>query len=587
VTVDPIVASTNAAADQLKADGADIVVMLVHEGAPGTDCATMDDDPTSDFGSIIHGVNANVDAIISGHTHLAYNCKFPVTGWENRAVTERPVVSAGQYGAALNQLEFQVDETGAVTGIAQKLLNLKQGQTPLYDADAEVAGIVADAVAEADVLGAVKIGDIAGGFNRAKLADNSTENRGAESTLGNLVAEVQRAQTPETVGGAQIAFMNPGGLRADMVGTGTGAFPRELTYKQAATVQPFANTLVNMDLTGAQLKQALEQQWQPTGASRPFLRLGASEGFTYTYDPDAAAGSRITGMWLDGDPVEPGESFSVTVNSFLSTGGDNFGAFAGGSNKQDTGVTDLQAMVDYMEATTGGANPPLPVDSSQRAVGVNFPAGAPATYAAGEQIAFGLTSLSMTGPGDVTDTSVSVSLQGVQLGTAPVTTTKQTALPGFDEVGTASVAVTVPDDVASGPATLVVTGTATGTEVLVPVTLEAAEEPEPETTTTTLGLDPATVKVKSQTSTATATVSAESGPASGTVEFYVGTQKVGQAALIGGSASFVLGPFATVGDRQIEARYLATATTVGSSDTAVLSVVKRKPQEALIRLSRT
>ncbi len=91
--------------------------MLVHEGAPSTDCATMDDDPTSDFGSIITGVNDNVDAIVSGHTHLAYDCSFPVPGWAGRAVTDRPVVSAGQYGTNLNQLVFTVDPTtGDVDG---------------------------------------------------------------------------------------------------------------------------------------------------------------------------------------------------------------------------------------------------------------------------------------------------------------------------------------------------------------------------------------------------------------------------------------------------------------------------------------
>ncbi len=128
-----------------------------------------------------------------------------------------------------------------------------------------------------------------------------------------------------------------------------------LTYKQAAEVQPFANGLVNMDLTGAQIKAALEQQWQPAGASRPFLKLGLSKGFTYTSDPDAAQGSRITGMWLNGVPIVPTTVYSVTVNSFLSTGGDNFGAFAGGVNKAEAGLTDLQAMVNYMDefANTG------------------------------------------------------------------------------------------------------------------------------------------------------------------------------------------------------------------------------------------
>ena len=114
------------------------------------------------------------------------------------------------------------------------------------------------------------------------------ENRGGESTLGNLVAEVQRwATESETFGAAEIAFMNPGGLRANMAGP-------TVTYKQAANVQPFANTLVNMDLTGAQIKTVLEQQWQRDAEgnvpSRPFLRLGTSEGFEYSYDPSLPGG---------------------------------------------------------------------------------------------------------------------------------------------------------------------------------------------------------------------------------------------------------------------------------------------------------
>ena len=106
------------AADDLKADGADMVVMLVHEGAPGTDCAAIGAlGPDTDFGAIVQGVNDNIDAIVSGHTHLAYNCSFPVPGLgdRGRAVTERPVVSAGQYGTALNQIVFTVDTaTGEV-----------------------------------------------------------------------------------------------------------------------------------------------------------------------------------------------------------------------------------------------------------------------------------------------------------------------------------------------------------------------------------------------------------------------------------------------------------------------------------------
>ena len=126
--VTDIVDEVNDAAADLMAGGADVVVMLVHEGAPNTDCDTMDDDPTSAFGNIVNDVSPDVDAIVSGHTHLAYNCSFPVAEWEeaDRIVTDRPVVSAGQYGSNLNQLVFTVDgDTGEVLAQTQEILPLE------------------------------------------------------------------------------------------------------------------------------------------------------------------------------------------------------------------------------------------------------------------------------------------------------------------------------------------------------------------------------------------------------------------------------------------------------------------------------
>ena len=197
------------------------------------------------------------------------------------------------------------------------------------------------------------LGKIGGVFNRAKLANGTTENRGGESTLGNLVAEVQRWATRDAGGGRGADRVHePGRPARRHDGHRRRRVPADLTYKQAAVVQPFANTLVNMNLTGANIKLALEQQWQRDASgnipSRPFLRLGISKGFTYTYDPAKAEGSRITGMWLNGVAIDPTATYSVTVNSFLASGGDNFRAFTNGTGKRDTGKVDLQAMVDYM-----------------------------------------------------------------------------------------------------------------------------------------------------------------------------------------------------------------------------------------------
>jgi 5'-nucleotidase len=578
--VTDIPAAVNEEADALKADGVDVVVLLVHEGAPTTDCATMDDDPTSDFGRIIAGVDENVDAIVSGHTHLAYNCTFPVSDWTGRPVTERPVVSAGQYGYNLNRLGITVDPAShQVLDISQTIVPLTEctagcgtssaTYAPAFPADPEVKQIVDDAVADAAVAGAVPLGDIAGPFKRATRpkADGTgfEENRGGESTLGNLVAEAQRwATESETAGSAQIAFMNPGGLRADMLGSTPASYPSVVTYKQAANVQPFANTLVNMDLTGAQIKAALEQQWQPTGSSRPFLRLGTSKGFAYTYDPTTR---RVTGMWLHGAPVDATQTYSVTVNSFLATGGDNFGAFAAGTDKRDTGKTDLQGMVDYMAQFA--ADEPLRVDSSQRAVGVAFPTDAPADHTPGATVAFDLSSLSMTGAGDVQDTEVTVSLGAAELGTFPVDNTVAAGATD-DEAGKAAVEVTLPADLGPGKHELTVVGATTGTITTVPVTVRAPLT----TSTVTATVSPKKVVVDRTRALVRVSVRAGGEPAVGEVRVQIGGHTY-PATLTSGKATVALKEFGSAGEQSGEVRYLGNATTAGSSTPLTIEVVTK------------
>lgn len=474
-----IAQAVNKGAADLTAAGAQIVVLLVHEGYATSDCTGLTD-PNSDFGKVVGALSGNIDAVISGHTHLEYNCTVPLAQRNKTANPTRdlPVLQGGSYGHYLDQLVFSVDGAGTITDIGHKLLPLTSQDAdgnwqPNYTADPTVASLIAAADADAKVKGAVPLGKIDGPMDRAKTADGD-ENRGGESDLGNLVAEAQRWVTVPTTGkSAQIAFMNPGGLRADMEGNNAKGYPADLSYEQAATVQPFANTLVNMTLTGAQIKTVLEQQWQPDGASRPMLRLGISKGFEYTYDPGAARDHHVTGMWLNGDPVSATGTYNVTVNSFLAAGGDNFFELANGANASDTGITDLQGMVDYMAAMAGSA--PLKVDSSQRSVGVVFPAGAPASYAPGDTVTFALSSLVFPAPTGSTkpmDTAVTVSYAGRLLGTFPVNTAA--SMDKFDETGTAQVSVVLPSDIPAGTADLVVEGATTGTSVPVAITVEAA-----------------------------------------------------------------------------------------------------------------
>ncbi|WP_235735059.1 5'-nucleotidase C-terminal domain-containing protein [Nocardioides alcanivorans] len=531
-----IVSSVNAEAADLKDAGAELVVLLVHEGAATTALASATD-PASDFGKIVTGVSDDIGAIVSGHTHLAYN----------HTIDGMPVVSAGQYGVNLNQLVFDIDSaTGEVEVVSQEILPLMRNE-PVggqdnwianYAPDPVVAQIVQDAKDEADVLGAEQIGEIGAAFQRAKLSNGTTENRGGESTLGNLVAEVQRAQTPESIGGAEIAFMNPGGLRADMVGE-----DGKLTYKQAAVVQPFANTLVRMDLTGAQIKQVLEEQWQPDGASRPFLRLGISEGFTYTYDPSAARNKRVTGMWLDGTAIKPASSYSVTVNSFLSTGGDNFFTLNAGANKQDTGVTDLQAMVDYMAAAEDAVSP----DFSQRSVGVSTDK---ASYAPGDTATVDLSSLIMTGPGDTVDEEVSVAVGSAAPVSVPVDATVTDEV--TDEDGVAQVQLTIPAGTKRGSSLAVtVTGEASGTQLSFSLPVAPKVAPKLQ-----VKVKPKKVKAKKTKAKVVIAVKAKGVDVTGKVQVKANGKKKTVKVNKAGKAKVNLGKFKKKGKKKVVVTYL-------------------------------
>src|SRR5690606_12769892 len=293
---------------------------------------------------------------------------------------------------------------------------------------------------------------------------NGTENRGGESTIGNFVADVQKWATR-----AEIALMNPGGLRADLTHASSGARDPDanLTYRQPAPVPPFANTLVTLHLTGAPLKAVLEEQWQPAGASRPFLKLGVSEGLTYTYDPTAAPGSRITSITLNGTAIDPAQTYLVAANSFLASGGDNFTTLASGTDKKDTGKVDLQSMVDWFAANTT-ASP----DYAQRAVGVQVSPADEDGYRPGDEVTLELSSLAFSA-GEPAPGEVTVSLGDTQLASGAI---DPTVVDTTDEAGRATLTFTVPDGL-QGDQTLTVAVPATGTSVQVPLAIAAEAEP--------------------------------------------------------------------------------------------------------------
>lgn len=328
ITVTDPVAAINATADKLTAKGeADIVVAEVHD-------------------QITSGYNDNVDVVFNGHTHGTYTLTNNHT----------PVVQANEYGNKLARVDLRIGTGNVICGAPHARI-----VTPPAAADttlpriAAIKQIAETAKTKADIIGAQTIGKACSPITRGSKPGDPTskpgDNRSVESTMTDMVADAFF-----TIGGGNpdttIGMQNPGGTRADLM---SGA----ITYAQAAAVLPFANTIMTTQITGSQLKTVLEQQWQRnadgTVPSRAYLQLGLSNNVTYTYDATRPEGSRITSIYVNGKPVTPWQYYTIVSGSFLISGGDNFRELANGINKTDTGMSDLEAFVNWIKVTKKGS----------------------------------------------------------------------------------------------------------------------------------------------------------------------------------------------------------------------------------------
>ena len=458
---DPV-AAVNRVAKQLsdgkKSNGeADVLVAEYHEGAnEGEATSTLEEQVAESpiFARIVNQTSATVDAIFTGHTHTAYAWDGPVPGRSDRT---RPILESASYASLLGKVTLHLNRrTGEV--LAYERANLPITSVPnaeliaSYPRVAKADGIVADALAQAAEIGNVVIGQTTAPITRARTTAGA-EDRGAESTISNLVADMLRDQLADPArGGAQIGVQNPGGNRADLNPDGAG----DVTYGEAASVLPFANTLFTLSLTGAQFKTLLEQQWQvteagvPIGGSRPFLQLGLSDNVSYTFDASKPQNERITSISVDGQPIDPAATYRIATPSFLTTGGDNFHVFKVATDKRDSGLVDLDAWVDYVRAQS-----PLSPSFVKRAVSV---VPLPTALTAGQTTTFAVSTLDFTSAGSPSTATLVASLNGTEIGTFSVSG------------GTAQVNLAVPPDAATGPGTLVLTAD-TGSTIRIPVTV--------------------------------------------------------------------------------------------------------------------
>ena len=422
ITWNDPVATTNELAKNLKSSGeADVVIALVHEGG-------IKADEFSDA----------VDVAFLGHSHQSIepSGKKPL------------LIQAGSNGTNLANVDLSFDR-------AAKKLTVKNAE--LLDADTiracdtpqpEIDAVIKDALDKAGTEGKKVIGRSEEHLYRA--GDK-------ESQLNNYIAEATRQGVSKNSSvTADIGVMNAGGVRAEIEAG-------DVTYEQAFSVQPFGGENTYVELKGSDVVQALEEQWRDD-PDRPMFPLGISDNVSYTYDPAAPVGAKVTSVTVDGAPIDPEKTYVVAGSTFLLAGGDNFKAFTKGTEPANLGYVDLNALV---EALSGGQQQ----RTGQSNVGVHIPA--PLT--AGKEATIELSSLLFDKGERATTATASL---GDASGSATISPNNgdMTA----NEFGTATVKLTVPAGM-SGTQELRIT-TDAGTEVTVPAEVAAPTDqakPEP------------------------------------------------------------------------------------------------------------
>ena len=347
-------ATVNALVPQLRAQGVEAIVVLVHQGGaqPATGAVDINgcndglrnpDGSASEIARIVSGLDDAVDLVISAHTHQAYNCSAATVGGGARGLPNRagrlvPVTSASAFGRVVSDIAITLDPR------SHRMLSV----TPVNHVVARTDPAIVQAIAAAPA-----VPDEAG-----------------EEPAGSLIADSQlQATQPAALGGAQIAFMNEGGVRSPgYVPSGDAKPPFTLTYGAAFTVQPFGNSLVTMTLTAAQLKTLLEEQFSGCRGQTGDRFLQPSNGFRSTWRAGAPACARIVDVSFtptdvtvtppvatgpvqvivkDGVVQDPARTFRVTVNNFMATGGDGYATLVAGTNRIG-GAQDIDAFVQYL-----------------------------------------------------------------------------------------------------------------------------------------------------------------------------------------------------------------------------------------------
>ena len=353
--------AANRAARDLRRRGVRTSILVIHEGGFQSSPTALNGCGGNLAGSAIADIASRLDdqikVIVSAHTHAEYRCLITVDG------VTRLITSASSFGRILSDVTLTLnDKSGtlvaasATNTIIGNALNAP-GQNVVRIPDPSREDPAVDAVVDQYVAASAPLANQVIG----RVANNADLTRAGsafgESTLGDVIADAQLiATTPPLLGGAQLAFMNPGGIRGDLIATAVssgGEAIGEVTYGEAFTIQPFGNSLVTKTMTGDMIRRLLQQQFQGCGGTAPAEARILQISSTFKYEQDRTAATcagKIGRMWVNGIEVQPTDTFRVTMNNFLASGGDGFTVFNEGTNALG-GAQDIDAWVAYFQAS--------------------------------------------------------------------------------------------------------------------------------------------------------------------------------------------------------------------------------------------
>jgi 5'-nucleotidase len=357
------VETINKYAKVLERKGVKSIVALLHEGgAPASGAYNYDcDTPGAGAGisgpivDIAKNVTPQVDALVTGHTHQAYACSIPDPSGKPRTVT-----SAASFGRLYTDTTLTYDRRSkdiVRTAVASANHVVTRDVSPAKD----LTDLIGRYKALAAPVANRAVGHISADIENP-LPDPKNPLAGIERPAGYLIADAQlEAMAPADKGGAQLALMNPGGVRMPLVhaqsgGEGDGV----VTYAEAYAVQPFTNMMTTVDLTGAQLITTLQQQVSGANQAAPKY-LQVSKGFTYTLDLTKTGADRIVvdSVRLNGEAIDPAKTYRVAMNEFLAAGSDGFPVLKEHKNKL-VGASDLDVLVAYLGAHSSASAPLAP-----------------------------------------------------------------------------------------------------------------------------------------------------------------------------------------------------------------------------------